>query len=159
MKLWPDARVVVERRKPQDDMGLVLARRDDVTPAHRAKESLLSGRGLVGGDSIFAGNPAKVLASDAGRCRVCGRMRLSTTDAVAMADGSVDASDFVYDGSAVAAASHAATFRRGLTTWLSRGHEAKFREELDGGIDVLHHDADAIHSLDRHGVCFASHVS
>jgi hypothetical protein len=28
--------------------------------------------------------------------------------------------------------------------------ETKLGEELDGGIDVFHHDADVVHSLDRH---------
>src|SRR5262249_6817434 len=30
--------------------------------------------------------------------------------------------------------------------------EAKFGEELNGSIDVFHHDADIIHTLDRHDV-------
>src|SRR5581483_11328362 len=31
-------------------------------------------------------------------------------------------------------------------------HEAKFGEEPDGGIDVFDHDADVVHTLDRHAV-------
>src|SRR6059036_3142448 len=34
--------------------------------------------------------------------------------------------------------------------------EAKFGEELNGGIDVFYHDADIVHSLDRHDVSLAS---
>ena len=30
--------------------------------------------------------------------------------------------------------------------------ETKFGEELNGGINVFHHDADVVHPLDRHGV-------
>src|SRR5574341_313342 len=30
--------------------------------------------------------------------------------------------------------------------------EAKFGEELNGGIDVFYHDADVVHTLDRHDV-------
>src|SRR5262249_50570924 len=30
--------------------------------------------------------------------------------------------------------------------------EAKFGEELNGGINVFHHDADVVHTLDRHDV-------
>src|SRR5262245_33954258 len=36
--------------------------------------------------------------------------------------------------------------------------EAKFREELDGGIDVFYHDADVVHALDRHHVSLASNA-
>src|SRR5574341_1165418 len=36
--------------------------------------------------------------------------------------------------------------------------ETKFGEELNGGIDVFHHDADVVHTLDRHDVCLASNV-
>src|SRR5574341_2286954 len=34
--------------------------------------------------------------------------------------------------------------------------ETKFGEELNGGIDVFHHDADVVHTLDRHDVSLAS---
>src|SRR5262245_32520778 len=37
--------------------------------------------------------------------------------------------------------------------------EAKFGEELDGGIDVFHHDADIVHTLDRHDFSLASDVA
>src|SRR5262245_27488992 len=33
--------------------------------------------------------------------------------------------------------------------------EAKFGEELNGGINVFHHDADVVHTLDRHDVPLA----
>src|SRR5688572_2588705 len=33
--------------------------------------------------------------------------------------------------------------------------ETKFGEELNGGINVLHHDADVVHTLDRHDVSLA----
>src|SRR5215510_9978062 len=33
--------------------------------------------------------------------------------------------------------------------------ETKFGEELNGGIDVFHHDADVVYSLDRHDVSLA----
>src|SRR3954470_23854721 len=36
--------------------------------------------------------------------------------------------------------------------------EAKFGEELNGGIKVLHHDADVVHTLDRHDGSLASNV-
>jgi len=36
--------------------------------------------------------------------------------------------------------------------------ETKFGEELDGGIKVFHHEADVIHTLDRHDVSVASNV-
>src|SRR5260221_4281982 len=36
--------------------------------------------------------------------------------------------------------------------------EAKFGEELNGGVDVFHHDADVVHTLDRHDVSLASNV-
>src|SRR5688500_9938033 len=35
--------------------------------------------------------------------------------------------------------------------------EAKFAEELNGGVDVFYHDADVVHTLDRHDVSLASH--
>ena len=31
-------------------------------------------------------------------------------------------------------------------------------EELNGGIDVFHHDADVVHTLDRHDVSVASEL-
>src|SRR5512145_3407509 len=34
--------------------------------------------------------------------------------------------------------------------------ETEFGEELNGGINVFHHDADVIHTLDRHDVSLAS---
>src|SRR5207249_9988353 len=34
--------------------------------------------------------------------------------------------------------------------------EAKFGEELNGGVDVFYHDADIVHTLDRHDVSLAS---
>src|SRR5438067_3836030 len=34
--------------------------------------------------------------------------------------------------------------------------EAKFGEELNGGIDVFYDDADVVHTLDRHDVSLAS---
>src|SRR5437764_8742465 len=34
--------------------------------------------------------------------------------------------------------------------------EAKFGEELNGGVDVFYHDADVVHTLDRHDVSLAS---
>src|SRR5687767_11829183 len=34
--------------------------------------------------------------------------------------------------------------------------EAKFGEELNGGVDVFYHDADVVHPLDRHDVSLAS---
>src|SRR5262245_25216272 len=34
--------------------------------------------------------------------------------------------------------------------------EAKFGEELDGGIDVFHHDSDVVHTTDCHAVALAS---
>ncbi len=34
--------------------------------------------------------------------------------------------------------------------------KAEFGEELNGGIDVFHHDADVVHSLDCHNVSLAS---
>lgn len=36
--------------------------------------------------------------------------------------------------------------------------KAEFGEELDGGIEVFHHDADVVHALDRHDVsrCLAT---
>src|SRR2546425_6572951 len=36
--------------------------------------------------------------------------------------------------------------------------EAKFGEELNGGIDVFYHDADVVHTFDRHDVSLASNV-
>src|SRR6059036_4067889 len=36
--------------------------------------------------------------------------------------------------------------------------EAKFGEELNGGVDVFYHDADVVHTLDRHDVSLASNV-
>src|SRR5919206_4324379 len=36
--------------------------------------------------------------------------------------------------------------------------EAKFGEELNGGIDVFYHDADVVHTLDRHDVSLASNT-
>src|SRR5437667_10165990 len=36
--------------------------------------------------------------------------------------------------------------------------EAKFGEELNGGVDVFNHDADVVHTLDRHDVSLASNV-
>ena len=36
--------------------------------------------------------------------------------------------------------------------------ETKFGEELNGGIEVLHHDADVVHALDRHDGSLASDV-
>src|ERR1700704_2743910 len=36
--------------------------------------------------------------------------------------------------------------------------ETKFGEELNGGIKVFHHEADVIHTLDRHDVSVASNV-
>src|SRR5882762_3112054 len=37
--------------------------------------------------------------------------------------------------------------------------EAKFGEELNGGIDVFYHDADVVHTLDRHDVSLASNAA
>ncbi|MNC90285.1 hypothetical protein D3C83_63670 [compost metagenome] len=37
--------------------------------------------------------------------------------------------------------------------------EAKFGEELDGGVDVFYHDAAVVHTLDRHDVSWAPNVS
>src|SRR5882762_8196447 len=37
--------------------------------------------------------------------------------------------------------------------------EAKFGEELNGGVDVFYHDADVVHTLDRHDVSLASNVA
>src|ERR1700752_1132953 len=34
--------------------------------------------------------------------------------------------------------------------------ETEFGEELDGGIEVFHHDADVVHAFDRHDVSLAS---
>src|SRR5438876_3058051 len=34
--------------------------------------------------------------------------------------------------------------------------EAEFGEELNGGVDVFYHDADVVHTLDRHDVSLAS---
>src|SRR5574341_959574 len=34
--------------------------------------------------------------------------------------------------------------------------ETKFGEELNGGVDVFYHDADVVHTLDRHDVSLAS---
>src|SRR6185295_5030988 len=34
--------------------------------------------------------------------------------------------------------------------------EAKSGEELNGGVDVFYHDADVVHTLDRHHVSLAS---
>src|SRR5262249_46621535 len=36
--------------------------------------------------------------------------------------------------------------------------EAKFGEELNGGIDVFYRDADVVHTLDRHDVSLASNL-
>src|SRR5205823_4831930 len=36
--------------------------------------------------------------------------------------------------------------------------EAKFGEELNGGVDVFYHDADVVHTLDRHEVSLASNA-
>src|SRR6266511_2692603 len=36
--------------------------------------------------------------------------------------------------------------------------ETKFGEELNGGINVFHHDADVVHTLDRHVVSLTSNV-
>src|SRR6185369_13580644 len=36
--------------------------------------------------------------------------------------------------------------------------ETKFGEELNGGIKVFHHDADVVHTLDRHDGSLASNV-
>src|ERR671911_672520 len=36
--------------------------------------------------------------------------------------------------------------------------EAEFGEELNGGIDVFYHDADVVHTLDRHDVSLASNA-
>src|SRR6476661_187677 len=36
--------------------------------------------------------------------------------------------------------------------------EAKLGEELNGGIEVLHHDADVVHTLDCHAVSLASNA-
>src|SRR5574342_941539 len=36
--------------------------------------------------------------------------------------------------------------------------ETKFGEELNGGINVFHHDADVVQTLDRHEVSLASNV-
>src|SRR5437773_8159087 len=36
--------------------------------------------------------------------------------------------------------------------------EAEFGEELNGGVDVFYHDADVVHTLDRHDVSLASNV-
>src|SRR5262245_49304197 len=36
--------------------------------------------------------------------------------------------------------------------------EAKFGEELNSGIDVLHHDADVVHTIDCHAVSLASNA-
>src|SRR5687767_7007808 len=36
--------------------------------------------------------------------------------------------------------------------------EAKFGEELNGGVNVFYHDADVVHTLDRHDVSSASNV-
>src|SRR5205814_2526810 len=36
--------------------------------------------------------------------------------------------------------------------------KAEFGKELNGGIDVFHHDADVVHTLDRHDVSLASNV-
>src|SRR5262245_21335217 len=46
------------------------------------------------------------------------------------------------------------SFNRGAPLEL----EAKFREELDGGIDVFYQDADVVHALDRHHVSLAANV-
>ena len=40
----------------------------------------------------------------------------------------------------------------------ARDPEAKFGEELDGGIDVFYHDADVVHTPDRHDVSLAFYV-
>src|SRR5882672_9748573 len=37
--------------------------------------------------------------------------------------------------------------------------EAKFGEELNGGLDVFYHDADVVHTLDCHDVSLASHTN
>jgi hypothetical protein len=37
--------------------------------------------------------------------------------------------------------------------------ETKFGEELNGGIKVFHHDADVVHTLDRHDDSLASNVA
>src|SRR6266542_1040576 len=37
--------------------------------------------------------------------------------------------------------------------------ETKFGEEPNGGINVFHHDADVVHTLDRHDVSLASNVA
>src|SRR5438876_12321494 len=36
--------------------------------------------------------------------------------------------------------------------------EAEFGEELNGGVDVFYHDADVVHTLDRHDVSLASNA-
>src|SRR6266581_6707853 len=36
--------------------------------------------------------------------------------------------------------------------------ETKFGEELNGGVDVFYHDADVVHTLDRHDVSLASNA-
>jgi hypothetical protein len=36
--------------------------------------------------------------------------------------------------------------------------EAKFGEELNGGIDVFYHDADVVHTLDRHDATMPPHT-
>jgi hypothetical protein len=43
MKLRPNTRIIVERGNAEDNVGLILTSRDNVTPAHRAEEPLLSG--------------------------------------------------------------------------------------------------------------------
>src|SRR5437764_11857124 len=37
--------------------------------------------------------------------------------------------------------------------------EAKFGEELNGGVDVFYHDADVVHTLDCHDVSLASNAT
>src|SRR2546422_10812606 len=34
--------------------------------------------------------------------------------------------------------------------------EAEFGEELNGGVDVFYHDADVVHTLDRHDVSLSA---
>src|SRR2546423_12237866 len=76
-----------------------------MTPADRAKESLLAGRGFIGRQLVLTGKPPEVFSGNTPRCRKCCRVCFSARDAMAMPQR-IQARDFIGHSPAVTTAPH-----------------------------------------------------
>src|SRR5580693_1949913 len=91
------ARIVVERRDTQEDVGFGGEFGDHLRTAEGAEPAVLVGRGGVAGELVLAGSPAEVSAFDAGRTVEGGGVRLAAGRAVAVHDRGVELVGFVTD--------------------------------------------------------------